>query len=387
MLSTARRSRLIMLAVALVSLLVLAGCGGGDEKKADTPAELSASVQTDPPANAVDVSPIAPVSATVTDGTFETVALTNANGKAVQGQLTPDSRSWTTTEPLGYDRTYTWSGTVVGADGLRAPVVGSFTTLSPASQIAARTNVGDGSTYGIGMPIALTFDDDVTDKASVERALQVTTSQPVEGAWAWLDDRTVHWRPNGYWPSNTQVNVSAKLYGVSFGGGAYGKADLTSDFTIGRSYVLKGDTRTHRLLAFADGQQVADYPASYGLDSDPGRVTRSGTHLVMEKHETYFMNNPRYDYQNVEAKYAVRISNNGEFTHSAPWSVGQQGSTNVSHGCINLAPASAQAVFDAVLPGDPVEITGSTVQLTAADGDYYDWTIPWEEWLAKSALR
>lgn len=106
----------------------------------------------------------------------------------------------------------------------------------------------------------------------------------------------------------------------------------------------------------------------------------------MSKHEVYFMNNPKYDYQNVEARYAVRISNNGEFTHSAPWSVAQQGKRNVSHGCINLSPANAKTVFEAVLPGDPVEITGSTEPLTAADGDYYDWTMSWPDWTAKSAL-
>ncbi len=59
----------------------------------------------------------------------------------------------------------------------------------------------------------------------------------------------------------------------------------------------------------------------------------------------------------------MRISNNGEFTHSAPWSVAQQGKTNVLQGCINLSPSHAKAVFDAVLPGDPVEITGSSQQL------------------------
>jgi hypothetical protein len=42
-------------------------------------------------------------------------------------------------------------------------------------------------------------------------------------------------------------------------------------------------------------------------------------------------------------------------------------------------------VFNAVLPGDPVEIIGSSRQLTPRDGDYYDWTIPWVTWTAMSA--
>ncbi|HYS34629.1 MAG TPA: L,D-transpeptidase, partial [Pseudonocardiaceae bacterium] len=83
---------------------------------------------------------------------------------------------------------------------------------------------------------------------------------------------------------------------------------------------------------------------------------------------------------------AVRISNNGEFIHAAPWSVAQQGRVNVSHGCVNLSNANAIAYYNNVLVGDPVEITGSAIQLGAADGDYYDWTLTWAQWQAKSAL-
>jgi lipoprotein-anchoring transpeptidase ErfK/SrfK len=140
------------------------------------------------------------------------------------------------------------------------------------------------------------------------------------------------------------------------------------------------------LVTYANGVRTADYPASYGLDSDPGRMTHSGTHVVMSKHPVYYMSNPKYHYQNVEARSAVRISSNGEFIHSAPWSVAQQGRANVSHGCVNLSPDNAAAVFDTVLPGDPVEIVGTFRQLGSRDGPYYDWTIPWDLWRGKSAL-
>jgi hypothetical protein len=33
-----------------------------------------------------------------------------------------------------------------------------------------------------------------------------------------------------------------------------------------------------------------------------------------------------------------------------------------------------------------VEITGSTEQLGPEDGDYYDWVLTWDQWLAKSAV-
>ncbi|MGH3951413.1 MAG: L,D-transpeptidase, partial [Pseudonocardiaceae bacterium] len=189
-----------------------------------------------------------------------------------------------------------------------------------------------------------------------------------------------------YWEPGTEVHVDAPIYGVRMGEASYGQADLTVDFTIGRAQVVKGNTQTHRMKVYRDGKKVADYPASYGLDSDPGRVTNSGTHVVMSKHPTYFMTNARYDYEDFEVDWAVRISNNGEFTHSAPWSVADQGERNVSHGCINLAPADAKEFYDSALVGDPFEIKGSDEQLTWRDGAYYDWTYSWSEWQSLSAL-
>jgi lipoprotein-anchoring transpeptidase ErfK/SrfK len=346
---------------------------------------VSPKIVTQPSNGTAGVSPIAPVRVSVTNGVLDKVSLTNPEGKEVAGRFSPDRFSWTATEPLGYAKTYTWSGTATGLDHLPRAITGSFQTVVPDRLVSAQFNVADHATYGIAMPIALTFSSPITDRAAVQRALSVELSVPTEGAWAWLDDTTVHWRPKRYFAPNTRISVTAKLYGLAMGDGAFGRQDIATTFTIGRSYILRGDARTHRLLAYANGVQVADYPASYGLDSDPGRMTHSGTHVVMSKSPVFYMSNPKYHYENVEARSAVRISNNGEFIHSAPWSVAQQGKTNVSHGCVNLSPANAAAVYDAVLPGDPVEITGTSRPLTARDGDYYDWTIPWSTWTAMSS--
>jgi lipoprotein-anchoring transpeptidase ErfK/SrfK len=87
-------------------------------------------------------------------------------------------------------------------------------------------------------------------------------------------------------------------------------------------------------------------------------------------------------------EYAVRISNNGEFVHAAPWSVAQQGRSNVSHGCINMSTERAAWFFDFSQPGDVVEIKNSIgPPLGPADGDIYDWTLSWDEWRAGSALQ
>jgi len=218
------------------------------------------------------------------------------------------------------------------------------------------------------------------------RALTVTTSVPTIGSWAWLDNKTVHWRPESYYAPGTAVTVKANLYGVAVAPGVYGKADVSVNFTIGRSQVVQANTQTHRMVVVTNGVQTSDFPASFGLDSDLGRNTHSGTHVVMGRSQTVFMTSVKYHYTNLEVHWAVRISNNGEYIHAAPWSVGAQGRTNVSHGCVNLSDANAIAYYNNVLVGDPVEITGSALQLGPADGDFYDWTLTWAQWQAKSAL-
>jgi len=82
----------------------------------------------------------------------------------------------------------------------------------------------------------------------------------------------------------------------------------------------------------------------------------------------------------------VRISNNGEFIHANPASSGAQGNTNVTNGCINLSTGDAQQYFNSAIYGDPVEVTGTSIELSYADGDLWDWAISWDDWVAMSAL-
>jgi len=179
--------------------------------------------------------------------------------------------------------------------------------------------------------------------------------------------------------------VSAKLFGVAYGGGSYGATDVSSNFSIGRAQVTKADVTSHQLIVLRDGKQVASYPASYGLDSDPNRNTRSGVHVITEKFSDKRMVSQQYDYD-VMMKFAVRMSNNGEFIHANPATTGVQGSSNVSHGCVNLSTADAKEYYDSAMYGDPVEVTGSGVTLSAKDGDIWVWTLDWSAWQRLSAL-
>lgn len=377
----------------VVVAMMLAACSGRSPGHATTsaPPRPQAQVSILPSDKATNVSPTLPVSVRVTGGVLQQVALTNAEGKAVAGTLSEDRRSWVSAEPLGYGKTYTWSGRAVGSDHLSVPVAGSFTTIQPQQPLHATLNIADGDTVGIAAPIILQFDGHVSNKTAVERALQVQTSVPTVGSWAWLPDDNggsrAHYRTEDYWQPDTRVSVTAKLYGVALGEGAYGMEDINTRFTIGRSQIVKADINSHRMVVIRDGQEVMNFPASYGLGSDPNRNTTSGIHVVMNKAQTVLMSNRAYGYVNVPEHWAVRISNNGEFIHANPETTGVQGSSNVTHGCVNLSTANAQEYYNSAIFGDPVEVTGSPTPLTGADGDIYDWTVPWEAWLAMSALH
>ena len=69
----------------------------------------------------------------------------------------------------------------------------------------------------------------------------------------------------------------------------------------------------------------------------------------------------------------MRISNNGEFIHANPDSASAQGNSNVTHGCVNLSLADAEAYYNSAIWGDPVEVSGTDVGLSAMDGDIYIW--------------
>ncbi|MGW6449359.1 L,D-transpeptidase [Lentzea sp. NPDC055074] len=340
-------------------------------------------VLTVTPSTGEGVSPAGPFEVGMTGGALTAVALTGADGRVVKGELT--AGRWVATEDLGYDKAYTWSGSGKGEDGAEVPVSGSFRTVKPQRLTSAKLNVGDNQTYGVAMPLKVTFSAPVQDKASVQKSMTVKTSVPTEGAWAWLSDTEAHWRPKEYWRPNTEVFLDVAVYGVPFGGGAYGKSDVHAQFKIAdRALVAKANTQTKRFEIYRDGVLLHDLPASYGKESDPGRVTRSGIHVVQQKEAARRMKSTTYNYD-VPVTWAVLISQNGEFVHENDKTIPQQGNENVSHGCANLSGPNARIFYDLTMIGDPVEVVGSSVQLGPADRDYWDWTLDWAAWTAKSA--
>ncbi|HEY1843181.1 MAG TPA: Ig-like domain-containing protein, partial [Mycobacterium sp.] len=209
-----RRRALTTLAVGVFAPNVLAACFGGPAKQSEKAKPAAEATVTYRPADkSTKVLPTAPVSAEIRDGWFQHIALTNSAGKVVAGTLNRDRTLYAVTEPLGYDATYSWSGTAVGHDGKALPLKGEITTVAPTKVIDGGFQLADGQTVGVAAPVIIQFDGPIADKAAVERALKVTAEPPVEGSWAWLPDEVggarVHWRSREYYPAGTKVNVDA----------------------------------------------------------------------------------------------------------------------------------------------------------------------------------
>jgi hypothetical protein len=167
----------------------------------------------------------------------------------------------------------------------------------------------------------------------------------------------------------------------------YGHADLTQTFSIGRSLIAVASTTTHRTQIYLNGKLAYNWPISTGRASLP---TPDGSYLSVEKGNPVRMVGGgapgSAGYYNELVNYAVRFTYSGDYYHSAPWSVVNQGTSNVSHGCVNLPPAAAQTYYDMSIPGDPITVTNSTAAGKWDDG-WTQWFLTWPQYLRGSALR
>ncbi|WP_033291054.1 L,D-transpeptidase [Amycolatopsis jejuensis] len=360
---------------------------GGSGDNGGSPVPPVAKLTATPAAGAKDAGVRDPVVVKVTEGKLTEVKVANEGGGAIKGELSGDGTSWTSSEPLGYGKTYTYAAKALGTDQRPAELKGSFTTISPAKQLRATLNPADRAEVGVAMPISVKFPNGAPkDRVAVEKALKVKTSSNVEGAWGWLSATQVDWRPKEYWPANTTVEVEANLYGVDLGDGAFGKSDVSTKFTVGRNQVVKVHTPDHVMKVYRGGAEAASYPCSNGLDSDVNRNTPNGTFIIMSKEPTAVFDNARYGYTNVNKKWACRFSNHGEYIHENQDNAAAIGKTNNSHGCVNLLDADAKSYFDSAMVGDPVEVTGSQLPSPTAS-DVKDWFYDWPTWKTLSAVK
>ncbi len=229
------------------------------------------------------------------------------------------------------------------------------------------------------------FDHSVTTAAPQQAVLShisVSMSRPVPGGWYWFSDDELHFRPESFWPSGERVSVKADLDGWNASGGQWGSGQVDASFSVGAARISVANLQTEKMTVTENGVRVATYPISGGRQQYP---TMDGIHIVLDRESVVRMDsatvgipvNSPNGYN--ELVYDdVHISDSGEYVHAAPWSVADQGVTNVSHGCINVSPANAMTFFNFSRVGDIVEVVGSPRPPVAGDHGVMDWSTPVE---------
>lgn len=231
-----------------------------------------------------------------------------------------------------------------------------------------RFNPINGAMVGVAKPIIIDFQRPIANRPLAEQSIHISSNPPVPGTFYWTTDTQVRWRPYNFWPAGTQVHIDA--------------SGAQSNFRVGDSLVATVDDKTHQMTVTRNGVVENTFPVSMGMP-DGKHETKNGTYYVLEKFPTVIMDSSTYgvpvnsaDGYKLKVEWAVRIDNSGGFVHSAPWSVGDQGKRNVSHGCINLSPANAKWFYDNFGSGDPVIVKNSVGLYNKPDGaDDWQWTL------------
>ena len=210
----------------------------------------------------------------------------------------------------------------------------TVTAISPAT----------GDVVGVAAPIEVTFAEPVTNRARAEQSIDIASSKTPTGHFTWLSNQIAQWTPDHFWPAHSPISVTAGGFSTSFetGSAVVGVADI-------------GD---HTFTVSIDDQVVRQMPASMGKSKYP---TPTGRFTALAKENPVIMDSrtigiPLSDPEGYKLTVndAVRVTWGGVYVHSAPWSVGSQGNSNVSHGCINLSPDNADWYYNTVRIGDPI---------------------------------
>jgi lipoprotein-anchoring transpeptidase ErfK/SrfK len=237
-----------------------------------------------------------------------------------------------------------------------------FTGTAPFGR--PKINPAPGATVGVAQPIIIDFPARVDDAGAAISAVHVSSVPPVPGKFYWQTPTQLRWRPLSFWPAHTDVTIDA--------GGT------VSSFRTGDTLLATADDAAHQLIVTRNGVVEKTFPMSMGMSAG-GHQTANGTYYVQEKMASVVMDSSTYGVPassangyKVTVADAVRFDNSGNFVHSAPWSVDDQGKRDVSHGCINISPTNAKWFFDNFGPGDPIIVKNSVGTYTRNDGSS-DW--------------
>ncbi|MBL7260455.1 L,D-transpeptidase [Paractinoplanes lichenicola] len=404
-----RRTLVAVMAMAVITPVALAACGKDDKQDSAWVGSPTASAG----APAKDAEPVTesatvPVSLALTPATGKTgvplsteigvklaggkvtgVTLKDAKGTAVPGKLRDDGTSWIPGRTLSPNQKYAATVVATTDDGQTTTQTTSFTTMGkPGKKTGTGLYLFDDRTYGVAMPVVVEFSPGVkkADRAAVQRRLFVSTTPAQPGVWSWTSSGTqAYYRGPEFWKPGTTIAVRSAVGGLPTGGGRYGDRDRSATVKIGRSFEMKVDNASKKMTVVQDGKTVKTMPVSLGKKSTP---SSSGVMVVMEKKEATVFDTTDTDGADgyvTDIEFAQRLTWSGQYIHSAPWSVGSQGRTNVSHGCVNVSPGNARWLFDKTLIGDPVTVKGTGDKLEYGNG-WTPWDLSWAEYIKGSAL-
>ncbi|NUQ95533.1 MAG: L,D-transpeptidase family protein [Streptomyces sp.] len=328
-------------------------------------------------------------------GRLTDVTATDAAGRFVAGELSSDGTHWHSTSPLAANAHYTVRVSTEDEDGAPGRKVLTFDTSIPTTKKRLNVKFGpDSGEYGVGQPVTAQLDQPVRDRAQraiVERALRVDSVPAVQGAWHWVDDKELHYRPKDYWPAHATVQVHSNLDGIKVGDRLWGARSKPLKLTIGDSLIAVTDAAAHSMTVYKNGEDIRELPVTTGK---PGFETRNGVKVVLGKQSFVRMRSATVgiaegsaDSYDLPVYWATRLTWSGEYVHAAPWSVGSQGYANVSHGCTGMSTANAEWFFETVHEGDVVKVINSNGETMEPFGNGFgDWNLAWKNWRTGSAL-
>jgi lipoprotein-anchoring transpeptidase ErfK/SrfK len=385
-----RRRPVPWVAVALAASLGLAACTIADAGGVAEGPPKSRAVITVPNAHEKDLAPTRPIVVKAQQGRLTEVAVTDARGREVAGSFSDHRMVWTSNEgPLPFDTKYRVDATAEDSDGVAATKRTWVQTVKPKTTGHSSIVPAGQAVVGVGMPIIVTFDQPVLRKAAVEERLSVTTKPAAVGAWYWVNNQMVRWRPKTFWKPGTEVSVRSRLEGVNFGNGVWGDDSDLARFSIGAALVSTVDIANHMMTVTQGGNVLRKIPITTGK---AGWDTRVGTKVIISKDRDVVMDAASIDvdegdpeYYRLDVEYAMRLTWSGEYVHAAPWSVADQGAANVSHGCTGMSMANAEWFYNLSKVGDVIKYVGGTRQPEAWNG-YTDWNMTWDQWRKGSAL-
>ncbi|MET9819271.1 MULTISPECIES: Ig-like domain-containing protein [unclassified Streptomyces] len=398
---TARLNRRIVrpLALASAAAVALAACSAGG--KADSSSDMAAdggknggpaAIVVEPGANSQKVPVSRKVTVRAQGGSLSSVEVRSPGPGKLSGTWSKDKSVWTSSTALAPGATYTVNAKGKTSDGSALDKTASFTTEAARNTFVGTYNPDKGAKVGVAMPVSITFNKPIHDKAAVERKLKVTSSPAVVGAWSWMKDRDgkdrVDYRPKEFWRPGTKVTLRMDLAGVDAGDGVYGTQQRVVNFTIGDAVTSTVDVVKKTMTVAKNGKTLRTLKVSTGKKDFE---TWNGTMVVLGKVPSIRMNSATVGIFGSEAydmkavKWDVQLTPSGTYAHAAPWNEGKFGRVNASHGCIGMSTADAKWFYDQVRLGDPVTVVNSK-DTVAINNGYGAWNVDWQTWKKGSAL-